>query len=42
LSWSVEQGPGLGEQPVSVVFDIDLQKFEALTLDLLSRPAHKK
>ena len=41
LSWSVDEGPGLGEQPVSVVFDIDLEKFEALTLGLLGRAAHK-
>jgi inosine-uridine nucleoside N-ribohydrolase len=42
LSWSIDAGPGLGEQPVNVVQDIDLKKFEALTLDLLSRPAQKK
>jgi purine nucleosidase len=36
LSWSIGEGPGLGERPVNVVLDIDLQKFEALALDLLS------
>ncbi len=39
LSWSNGEGPGLGERPVDVVLDIDLDKFEALTLDLLCRPA---
>jgi purine nucleosidase len=37
LSWTAGEGPGLGEQSVQVVLDIDLPKFEALTLDLLSR-----
>ena len=42
LSWSAGEGPGLGERPVQVVLDIDLPKFEALTMDLLSRrrPSH--
>jgi inosine-uridine nucleoside N-ribohydrolase len=42
LSWSIGEGPGLGERPVLVVQDIDLAKFEALTVELLSRaaPAH--
>ena len=42
LSWPVGEGPGLGERPVQVVLDIDLPKFEALTMDLLSRrrPSH--
>jgi len=39
LSWPNGEGPGLGERPVRVVLDIDLAKFEALTLDLLSRRA---
>jgi len=39
LSWSMGEGPGLGERPVQVVLDIDLPKFEALTMDLLSRRA---
>ena len=32
------EGPGLGEQPVDVVLDIDLRKFEALALGL-AQPA---
>jgi len=39
LSWSIGEGPRLGERPVRVVLDIDLAKFEALTMDLLSRRA---
>jgi purine nucleosidase len=39
LSWVPGEGPGLGEQPVDVVLDIDLPKFEALALDLLTRRA---
>jgi hypothetical protein len=39
LSWSAGEGPGLGERMVQVVQDIDLARFEALTVDLLSRPA---
>jgi inosine-uridine nucleoside N-ribohydrolase len=37
LSWSPGAGPGLGERPVDVVFDIDVARFESLTVDLLSR-----
>jgi inosine-uridine nucleoside N-ribohydrolase len=37
LSWLPDNGPGLGEQPVDVVQDFDLPKFEQLTLDLLTR-----
>ncbi len=37
LSWSSGEGPNLGERPVDVVLDIDLPKFEALTVDLLTR-----
>jgi purine nucleosidase len=37
LSWAVGEGPGLGERAVLVVQDIDLAKFEALTMDLLTR-----
>jgi len=42
LSWSVGAGPGLGEREVLVVQDVDVPKFEHMTLDLLSRstPAH--
>jgi purine nucleosidase len=39
LSWTSGEGPHLGERPVQVALDIDLKKFEALVLDLLSRPA---
>jgi inosine-uridine nucleoside N-ribohydrolase len=39
LSWSIGEGPGLGERPVQVVLDIDLAKFETLTMGLLSRRA---
>jgi purine nucleosidase len=39
LSWSIGDGPGLGERPVQVVLDIDPAKFEALTMDLLGRRA---
>jgi purine nucleosidase len=38
LSWGVGAGPGLGEREVLVVQDVDVPKFEHLTLDLLSRP----
>lgn len=41
LSWSRAEGPGLGERVVDVVQDIDVDKFTALTLDLLTRPAHR-
>jgi len=37
LSWAMGEGPGLGERAVLVVHDIDLPKFEALTMDLLTR-----
>lgn len=39
LSWAAGEGPAVGEQLVQVVLDIDLAKFEALTVDLLTRPA---
>ncbi|WP_428385932.1 nucleoside hydrolase [Nevskia ramosa] len=38
LSWAVGAGPGLGERPVQAVLDIDLPKFEQMTIDLLSWP----
>jgi inosine-uridine nucleoside N-ribohydrolase len=38
VSWSPGTGPGLGEREAQVVMDIDLPKFEALTVDLLSHP----
>jgi len=37
LSWSVGEGPNLGEHPVWVVQEIDVAKFERMTLDLLSK-----
>jgi purine nucleosidase len=42
LSWSVGAGPGLGEREATVIEDVDVPKFERLTLDLLSRasPGH--
>jgi purine nucleosidase len=42
LSWSIGEGPGLGERTAHVVLDIDLAKFEGLTVNLLSRasPRH--
>ncbi len=39
LSWNVGEGPGLGEQPVLVVFDVDVPRFERMTIDLLSKTA---
>jgi len=36
LSWSAGEGPGLGERMVQVVLDIDLPRFEALAVDLLT------
>ena len=39
LSWSVGEGPGLGERPVQVVLDVDVPRFEKLTLELLESPA---
>jgi purine nucleosidase len=39
LSWSPGSGPGLGEQPVTVIQDVDVPKFERMTLELLSRPS---
>jgi purine nucleosidase len=38
LSWTKDAAPGMGEQPVQVVFDIDVPKFERMTLDLLMAP----
>ena len=43
LSWSLDEGPQLGERPALVVQDVDLPAFEKLTLELLTKPssAHK-
>jgi inosine-uridine nucleoside N-ribohydrolase len=38
LSWSVNEGPGLGERPVTVIFDVDVPKLERMTLSLLKAP----
>jgi hypothetical protein len=38
LSWSPGEGPGLGERPVTVVFEADVPKLERLTLGLLKAP----
>ena len=38
LSWSVGEGPGLGERPVTVVFEADVPKLERLALTLLKAP----
>jgi inosine-uridine nucleoside N-ribohydrolase len=39
LSWAVDEGPGLGERPVNVVFEADVPKLEHLTLALLKAAA---
>lgn len=43
LSWPLDAGPQLGERPVVVVQQVDVPRFEALTLSLLTRsvPAHR-
>jgi purine nucleosidase len=38
LSWSMGAGPGMGERAALVVQDVDVPRFEHMTLDLLSRP----
>jgi purine nucleosidase len=38
LSWTKEEAPQAGEQPVQVVFDVDVPKFEKMALDLLMSP----
>ena len=38
LSWSAGEGPGLGERPVSVVFEADVPKLERMALTLLKAP----
>jgi inosine-uridine nucleoside N-ribohydrolase len=37
LSWPAGKGPGLGERPVEVVFDVDVPALERLVGDLLTR-----
>lgn len=38
LSWASGEGPGLGERPVSVVFDADVARFERQAIALLTAP----
>jgi len=38
LSWAKDASPGLGEQPVQVVFDVDVHRFERMALNLLMAP----
>jgi inosine-uridine nucleoside N-ribohydrolase len=40
LSWSANEGPGLGERPVTVIFDVDVPKLERMTLSLLKASPH--
>ncbi|HEY0340179.1 MAG TPA: hypothetical protein VGC34_05185 [Steroidobacteraceae bacterium] len=42
LSWTAAEAPGLGEQTAKVVFEVNVAKFERMTLDLLmaAPPAH--
>jgi hypothetical protein len=39
MSWAVGEGPGLGKRPVDVVFDVDVARFERMTIDLLKTPS---
>jgi inosine-uridine nucleoside N-ribohydrolase len=38
LSWGPKEGPGLGERPVNVVFEVDVSRLEKMTLALLKAP----
>jgi inosine-uridine nucleoside N-ribohydrolase len=38
LSWAAAEAPGLGEQTAKVVFEVDVPKFDRMTLDLLMAP----
>jgi inosine-uridine nucleoside N-ribohydrolase len=38
LSWATGEGPGLGERPVSVVFEVDVPRFERQAITLLTAP----
>jgi purine nucleosidase len=38
LSWGPGEGPGLGERPVNVVFEVDVPRFERMALALLKAP----
>jgi purine nucleosidase len=37
LSWSLNDGPQLGERPVTVIQAVDVPRFERLSIELLSR-----
>ena len=38
LVWPAGHGPGLGEQPVEVVFDVDVSKFGKRCVDAFTGP----
>jgi inosine-uridine nucleoside N-ribohydrolase len=38
LSWAPGEGPGTGERPVNVVFEVDVPRFERMALALLKAP----
>jgi inosine-uridine nucleoside N-ribohydrolase len=38
LSWAAGEAPGLGEPTAKVVFEVDVPKFDRMTLDLLMAP----
>lgn len=42
LSWPVGEGPGLGERAVLVVQEVDVARFEKMTVELLSKPSLRK
>ena len=39
LGWAPGGGPGLGERPVDVVMDVDVQRVERMSADLMTRGA---
>jgi inosine-uridine nucleoside N-ribohydrolase len=38
LSWAPDEGPGLGERAVTVVFDVDVPRLERMAIALLKAP----
>ena len=38
LSWAPDEGPGLGERAVNVVFEVDVPRLEHMTIALLKAP----
>jgi inosine-uridine nucleoside N-ribohydrolase len=38
LSWAPDEGPGLGERPVNVVFEVDVPRLERFAIALLKAP----